>query len=187
MGLEKGVDKIISQVLMALIEEFDSLDDFTVIIKGQLYIESFINVLLESFSINSEDLELDKMMYSKKVKLCSAIGLIHIDSKSTFLKLADIRNKFAHKLSYKVSENEYLDFKNTLKGCKSLQYSYSKSIKFGNKLSELIFSLWMYLFEQSSRLAHSRKDIFQFWKKQIDDKVERNSEIVMSNFLEIIQ
>jgi uncharacterized protein YutE (UPF0331/DUF86 family) len=179
---EVTTDKILDDYLIKLFKELDTTDRFSLILKGQLHVEAFLNVLLNTIAKNSSDFELDKIMFNRKVKLCSALGLIHEDTKSTFTKLASMRNNLAHELWHEVTEQEITDFENTFKSCKSLQSNSHLKLNINNKLGEIIGQLWIYLFEQSLRLPKSKNGIIAFWENQIDYKFSGENSVTLDFF-----
>ncbi|MBP7478305.1 MAG: hypothetical protein KA797_07265, partial [Chitinophagales bacterium] len=160
-------NKILDQYVSILLEELDNPDTFSVILKGQLHIESYLNTMLESISTNTSDLELDKLMFVRKIKLCSSFGLIHNDSKPTLIKLANLRNKLAHELWHNISDKDITDLENTFKSCPSLNTE-NITIQMKSRVGKVIFFICLYAYTQSLNLLESRKGIFQFWLKQIN-------------------
>ena len=167
--IEELVD--ISQIVPIFIKEFvdrmSSLDSLTVIIKGHLYIESLLTVLLEYGFLRPSELDLDRLSFERKVKLAVAAGLIHEDIVPALRKLGNIRNVFAHELWPTFSEKEERDFLNIVRQCIRLRKKIESSPEWKGT-SACIWVLWIYLFEQICRTANKRKIICDFWGYVVD-------------------
>lgn len=173
---------ILLKIVQKVLKEFDEQDYFILIIRGQLQIEALLNVILESTSYNPDDLELDKMMFSKKIKLCIALGYIHEDCKGVLLKLASMRNKLAHEIWHKTSEKDIADFENTFNSSPTLRVKRKNSVEMNTKLGELLNATWLYLFEQTVRIAQSKKRLNDFWKEQIDISEPKSTAVNLNYF-----
>lgn len=104
-------------------------DDLGIVIRTHLHVEYEINQLLKVLVPVSEELDLDNLSYSQKVKILFIMGL-RIDFKAMLISLGKLRNKFAHELGFKLNllavNNLYDSLSETSK--EVLHESYMKSI-----------------------------------------------------------
>lgn len=96
------IKQIEAQIMKTFISEFvDKVsheDPFFVFIFGQVYIDSVVTVLLGSSLLTPSEVDTKRMRFGEKIKLCTALGLIHKDVAPGLKKMAEIRNAFAHKI-----------------------------------------------------------------------------------------
>lgn len=82
-------------------EELKEGSDRSVAIVGHTYIHEILKKLLEKRLIGSEPGEFEKYSFSVCVKTCFHIGIISDTDKFIFMKINDIRNRFAHNILIK--------------------------------------------------------------------------------------
>lgn len=120
-------------------------DILAFIIRGHLYCEaSLVELLRQSFK-NPDAVNIDRLTFSLKVNLCSALGSLTPDLRSGLLQLNSLRNKIAHNLEYEVQESDQVDLINTLRSSlgEPGEYYFSRGVDFPNGLRRCIISLWI--------------------------------------------
>lgn len=77
-----------------------------VLLRGHLWVEKHLISLLEAELRRPEALDLDRMTFSQKVKLATALGMLHPDEAGAIRILNGMRNRLAHDLSGVPSEED---------------------------------------------------------------------------------
>lgn len=87
-------------------------DERLLIIKSHLYLELFINEILNNEVKNFQQLEKLGIIntFYKKVKYLESQELIEAKESNTLLVINSIRNKFAHNIYYSLKQFDLLDF-----------------------------------------------------------------------------
>ena len=78
----------------------------SMVLKGQLLIESEIERLIISVYSDPSVFDLNRMMYPQKVDLLIAIGVFTKDEMTPYKEFNKIRRKFAHDLMYELTEED---------------------------------------------------------------------------------
>lgn len=76
-------------------------DELIKVIRGHLHIEALINDFLKLWADGSDDFEKLNLRTAQKIQMCSLLG-IKTSAIAAATKLNELRNKFAHNLSYKI-------------------------------------------------------------------------------------
>ena len=148
---------------------YASKDPFTFIIKGHLYVEALINVIIECGFFKSERLELDRSQYGTKTTLAVAAGLIHDEVLPVLQKLGSIRNCYGHNMWFAFTVKEETDFLNVLKQSADLRERFvSYEMNNSNNAQHGIYVLCTYLFEQVLRVSSNKKLLSEFLKNTVD-------------------
>ncbi len=128
---------------------YSTEDILAFIVRGHLYCEAALSGLLNSSLKNPEELDTDRLDYSTKVDLCSALGLFAEDLKPGLKQLGKLRNKIVHNLEYKITEQDQMDFINTLRSTlgepAEYYFSFSCATEFPNGLCRCVQCLWISL------------------------------------------
>ncbi|WP_068792275.1 hypothetical protein [Brevibacillus laterosporus] len=109
-----------TRVLLQLVEEFerklfeftnstDGKDFLQAILKGHLYIEQELNLLLNKHLKYPEHLD-KRMNFISKLNLVFALGVIESQEKEVIVRINELRNKYAHKVDFEINQ-EYFDKK----------------------------------------------------------------------------
>lgn len=97
-------------------ELYTTTDLLMVIVRGHLYCEFALSEILRGKFSNPKEINIDRLDYRAKVNLCSALGCFDsINLKQGLIMLGEMRNKYVHNLYYKVTDQDQLNFVNTLK------------------------------------------------------------------------
>ena len=163
-------EDFLQRFIEELVSRFSDPDPFVSTIKGHSYIESLITSLIKASFLEASELELDRMTFVRKVKVCVAAGLIHKDVARALEKLAKIRNRFAHQLWPSFSQKEEKDFLNVLRQSNRLKEMLSNSKQTWRGLPAGVWVLYLYLFEQLLKVARKRELILEFWKYMVEVK-----------------
>ncbi|MGG3940964.1 hypothetical protein ABEV54_05810 [Peribacillus psychrosaccharolyticus] len=107
-------------------------DKLYLILRGHIYIDNQINNLLEGFLPNPDVLELYKESFYRKVILALSLNLIEQKHCDALLQFNDFRNKYAHRLRYKVTNREIKELKESLGTIEGLEM-FKEDIILGDK------------------------------------------------------
>jgi hypothetical protein len=162
------IKKILEKSLKDFVETVSDPDPFVSVIKGHAYIEAILTSMIEGSFLEPSELEIDRMTFSKKVKLCIAAGLIHSDVARVLVEFAKIRNGFAHQIWPSLSEKELRDFLNIFRQSKRLKMRLAGHGKQQPGVFECVWAMWSYLFEQVARITTKRMLLNEFWKYAVD-------------------
>ncbi|RLQ92115.1 hypothetical protein [Planomicrobium sp. Y74] len=86
----------------------------SVVLKGQMLIEIQIENLIKAVYVDPSVFDLNRMLYPQKLDLLVAIGIFSKKEIAPYKKFNNIRRKFAHDLSYKLSFADLNKVKDTL-------------------------------------------------------------------------
>ncbi|MED4616032.1 hypothetical protein [Priestia megaterium] len=112
-------------------------DKLYLILRGHLYIENELNKLLEGFIPNPEILELYKRSFYNKIELALSLNLIELEHSEALLAFNELRNKYAHRLKYRISHQEIMYLKELVGKIDGLQV-FNEGITINNKSNSLI-------------------------------------------------
>lgn len=102
---------------------------------------------MEKHLLRPKALNINRLEYQAKVNLCNALAIVPETLAPSLIKLGKFRNKFVHNLKYEVTEQEQLDFINTIKsnGGIAEQYFFYHQSDFINGFKRSIITLWTLL------------------------------------------
>ena len=171
--------RIIEEFADKLINTLTSKDYLHRIVIGHLHIESCLDSLLDNFTLLPSKLELTRMQYSTKVKLCISFGLIHQEFETTLKKIGRLRNECAHNIFIKkdVIEQKEKDLLNCMLQTSLKEKLYGKTSSSDKDFSNFIFSLWFYLFEQLLKLSKTRKALINNLEKLTNTPAENENSL----------
>ena len=99
--------------LAALKKHLSAEDSMQVIIRAHLYAEHVLYTLLTDALPKAHLLDIDRLGFATKARLCAAMALIPDVSLPVLVVLNSIRNNYAHKLNYELTRQ---DVENLLNG-----------------------------------------------------------------------
>ncbi|MGD0590822.1 MAG: hypothetical protein ABSA44_08495 [Bacteroidota bacterium] len=140
--MKKKVDEHFIQLFSAL---YSTEDILAFLIRGHLYCEASLTELLSQHLKNKTEINIDRLDYSVKINLCSALGLIPVMLKPGLQHLGVIRNKYVHNLNYSATEQDQLDFLNTIRSTmgEPAEDLFSRNTKFPNGFRRCVMALWI--------------------------------------------
>ena len=106
------VDKDFTFDLKKAREELNSSDPISTILRGHLYIEHSLDEMLNIELKRPELINLSKINFSVKPKLCLALGIIDQRTSNICLKINKIRNSLAHHLDNNIDKSVLNDLLN---------------------------------------------------------------------------
>jgi hypothetical protein len=166
------IKQIEAQVMNVFLSEFvdkvSHQDPFVAFICGHAYIDSLATVLLGSSLLMPSELDTNRMRFGEKIRLCTAMGLIHNDVAPALKKLGDIRNEFAHEIWPSFTAKEERDFLNVLRQSPRLKMELQKAKPTWTGVAASIWVLWEYLFKQLVRVTSNKATLVQLWKSVVD-------------------
>lgn len=109
-NLESGFVKLVVNELFAI----DS--DVQIVLRGHLYCESSLLRYVRYKLPSPEYLDDYRGGFSNLVTFAGALGYLNRSIYISLCKLNDIRNRVAHRLEYKIGDDESLCFANVIKG-----------------------------------------------------------------------
>jgi hypothetical protein len=95
---------------------YEPESSFEILLRGHLWMENFINRILEIHIVNTGVLDLDRIGFRQKVDIAQSFGFISQEDGYALKALNRLRNKLAHNLMAEPSESEIRDLVNTLTG-----------------------------------------------------------------------
>ena len=120
------------------IEELERKNErLYLILTGHLYIEIELNRLLEKFIPNPEVLKLYKRSFFSKLELAHSLDLVDRPIFDSLAAFNELRNKFAHRLKYKMKSKEVTDIKILVGKIDGFEM-FNETITVGGKSSTLI-------------------------------------------------
>ena len=84
----------------------NSTDQLTLVVRGHLSLEAVLNHLLDRALPRGLTEELDSLRFPQRVDLAIALGKLDIESRPAWMKINAIRNRFAHDLDAKITNEE---------------------------------------------------------------------------------
>ncbi len=120
-------------------------DILSFIVKGHLYCEAALGEILRQDFKHPEMVDIDRLGFSTKVNLCTALGIVWLDLRPGLLKLNSLRNKIVHNLEYEIQERDQAELINEIKSSlgKSFGSFLPRGIKFPDGLRRCIILLWI--------------------------------------------
>lgn len=85
-------------------KELNSPDPISTILRGHLYVENSLDEMLKIELKRSDLIDLSKINFSVKPRLCVALGIIDQRTSSLCLKINKIRNSLAHHLDNSIDK-----------------------------------------------------------------------------------
>jgi hypothetical protein len=79
---------------------------FEILLRGHLWLESFINRILELHIVDSRYLDADRMAFRQKIDIAQAFGFIGEEDGRALRELNRLRNKLAHNVMAEPGQNE---------------------------------------------------------------------------------
>ncbi len=89
--------------------ELNSSDPISVILRGHLYIENCLDEMLKMELKYPELIDLSKINFAIKPKLCCSMGIIDQRTSNICLKINKVRNSLAHHLDCDINETVWQD------------------------------------------------------------------------------
>lgn len=116
-------------------------DEASVLLRLSLLIENFLEVFINNVrKPDTEKFVKPSRYFTPKLKICVALGL-PLSIANSLVKLNSIRNKFAHKIDYSMTSEDYLDIERSVNiidinevnpleafNMESLQYMFSAGV-----------------------------------------------------------
>lgn len=96
------IDRDINEFVEVTNEE----DELQIILRGHLYIEHELEKMLSIHMVEPQLVLNDRFLFMNKLNLAVALGLLPLSKKNPYKKLNDLRNKYVHKLKFKMDEKE---------------------------------------------------------------------------------
>lgn len=87
-------------------------DEVGLVLRAHIHIEHAIIELLEAGAPNSNLLKKANLNYDRKIIIAAAFNMIRADLLEPLEKIGKLRNKFAHRLGYKLSSEDVVPFIN---------------------------------------------------------------------------
>jgi hypothetical protein len=85
------------------------------ILMGHLVVENLLVEAIKTRLDFPEEFDPYKIDYPEKVDLCVGLGILPSAKKQVYLKLNNIRNKFAHELNYELTFDDALQYIDEMK------------------------------------------------------------------------
>lgn len=138
-------EKFLESFSNLFIELHSTNNLLTFLVRGHLYCESTLSQILQNSVKRKDAINIDRLDYQAKINLCNAFGLIPESIVPGLQKLGSIRNKYVHNIDYEVTEEDQLDFVNTLKSTlgEPAQYYLHYKTEFPNGFKRGIVVLWV--------------------------------------------
>lgn len=109
----------------AFYEVLNNEDHLGMVVRGHIHIEHWINAFLglamPHYPKYEKSISAD---YETKVLLCCALGLTP-DLKTPLTSIGSLRNRFAHRLAYKLTSSDVSDLYASLSGPHKTQIKYA--------------------------------------------------------------
>lgn len=161
------IDREVEEFIKATNEE----DELQIILRGHIYIEHEIEKMVRNHLVEPSAIlgGRNRVPYNNKLKLAVALGVLPKDKKSPYDKLGGLRNKYAHKLNYKMTESDFRELVDSMdKDIKGDVYEkeWNEEREMSDekrnllKIKRAILSLWVY----ASRLVY-KTSVDEYLKK----------------------
>lgn len=126
-ALEEGENKIadFNKDLAQFLEDTAGENILQIILRGHLYIERQLTSFLELALKEPREVIKERTSYGNKLSLAYAIGILSKDDKDTCKKIGDIRNSYAHKWGFELTEDEFDKLISTFTGDLKELYIYN--------------------------------------------------------------
>ncbi|PHA61734.1 hypothetical protein [Bacillus wiedmannii] len=106
--------KEFKEVTSKFMEDTEGENELQVILRGHLYLENEIERLLRFVLVEPDFILTERFMFMNKVNLAFALGLIPKDRIAGYKKINKIRNEYAHKLDFEITEKDASDILSVL-------------------------------------------------------------------------
>ncbi|WP_180228155.1 hypothetical protein [Bacillus toyonensis] len=145
---------MIDKSVLEFMEATNDEDELQIILRGQLYIEHEIEKLLRLRLVEPEIYFRNNPMFNSKLNLVVALGLLPRNKMSAYDKFNKLRNKFAHELKYKVTEEKMNGLVSTMDAelkAEVFEQEWNEDIPMSDeerqllKLKRFMLSLWIYI------------------------------------------
>ncbi|MDA1966208.1 hypothetical protein [Bacillus cereus] len=108
----RGIKCIDEEFILNFLQDINNKEPLYVYIKGHLYLESLMIVILErNFSYK---IKIDMFSFKQKLELISGLGIIDSQDKAVISKVNNIRNSIAHNVEIKIDDVVVEDIISTL-------------------------------------------------------------------------
>jgi hypothetical protein len=97
-----------------LMKHLNAEDPLALVLRGHLYVEASLIKRVESALVDKKALEVARFNFPKKVSLAMALGKVDPADARGFTALNELRNKFAHNVEKKLTEQDELNLYNVL-------------------------------------------------------------------------
>lgn len=124
-------------------EDTKGEDELQVILRGHLYIEHEIEKLLRLELAEPDCILTPRFMFTSKVNLAVALGLLPKNRKKMYEKLNSIRNNYAHQLDFKIKEKHLNDIVSCMDEEVKRRYSGSSEKTLLENMKCAISALWL--------------------------------------------
>lgn len=98
---------------LEFLETLTASDDVTLVIRGHLVLESFLNRLLVLTAPAACE-ELDRLRFPQKLDVLIALGAIAAEARPAWRQVNGLRNRFAHDLDARLTQEEADDLLNCM-------------------------------------------------------------------------
>ena len=88
-------------------------DDLGLILRAHLYLEAVLTELIQERLNEPDSLDLERLNFATKVDLAIALAVIHHSEKAPLAFLNKLRNRFAHHLDARLTEQDERQFVNS--------------------------------------------------------------------------
>lgn len=153
MSKHKAIQERILRAIDAFKKDLEHENDLQAILRGHIYIEHEIEKLLDLALVDPKMVFGGFGAFKNKLNLAVGLGLINKDDYKSYVKITDIRNKYAHNLDYMFTREDLntllQSFSPALKeeyemnGKKNSFYTDSENIAL--KLRGIIALLWSHM------------------------------------------
>lgn len=158
--LVEKINRDVDEFMKATNEE----DELQIILRGHLYIEHEIEKLLRNHLVEPDVIlgGRNKLMFNGKLNLVVALGLLPKDKRGPYDKLGGLRNKYAHRLNYKMTEKDLNGLVDSMDkeikgGVFEREWNEEKQMPEEKrnllKLKRFMLSLWIYVSKRVYKLS----------------------------------
>ncbi|MGC5796964.1 hypothetical protein [Sphingomonas sp. NFX23] len=103
-GKEGSIEESFSFDLRLFHRRIEVGDDWQRVIQGHLFLDHVLTRTLEEALTKPDEIRLDRMSFSAKLDLCSALGLIDEGTVKMVRRINRLRNDISHDLNFEVHE-----------------------------------------------------------------------------------
>ncbi|MFD0960977.1 hypothetical protein [Paenibacillus chungangensis] len=165
--------------LNKFLEDANGESELVIILKGHLYIENQLDNLLKKSLVYPEIILDKRMRFVDKTRLAVAMGLIPRPEIHPILRLNDIRNAFAHNLSYQLNERDIFKVNDSFSKRQKQNYQqykdkHKEKFELIENLKLSIFTVWITILEDFLIPSDLRNklEMYRQWMK--DQKKKKN-------------
>ena len=142
-NLNVGFESEGRELLNKFNEDTKSEDELQVVLRGHLYLEHEIEKLLRFVLVEPDYILTNRFMFMNKVNLGVALGLIPEELAKVYEKLNRLRNNFAHKLDFKITDKNLDDIVSRMNENMRSMCSISCEQALLEKVKSVISLIWM--------------------------------------------